>query len=634
MTAARAERRLAAIMATDIVGYSRLIDTDEAATLAAIKALRAEVIDPMLTEHKGRIVKLMGDGALVEFASVVGAVVCAIEMQKGIAAHQAARPLGRRLVFRIGINLGDVVVEGDDLFGDGVNVAARLEQLAPPGGVLVSGTAYDQMRGKLSLPLDNMGEQRVKNISDPVRTYSVRMDGAPRAWKLSLRRFRRWVPIAVAAVVLIALAAAATWWLRPVDGVIDKPAIAVLPFDNIGGDEASKRLADGVTEDIITDLAGFPDFYVMARNSTAVYAGKPVDIRQVGRDLDVRYVLAGSVQRQGDQIRVTAQLIDAKTGAHLWSERWDRPAADVFALQTEIVKQAVARLGGTGVIAEVEHRAAQRKRPGNLSAYEKYLLARDGLLAPTKEGTDKSIVLFKEVLEEDPTLARAWADLAWAYDHTVWFGADYAVAHPLAVDAARRAVEIDPMDGPAHAVLANQIGLDGDFARGKAELETALRLNPGNANILSLAAAWASTFGDPERGGELADQAIRIDPNYPPVVAGSFFMAYFMADRYEDALHIIDKEPGENSTRYSWAIRAASYAALAQREKAMAATKEALEHHPDLTAEGFANEPGFNETERKKIADAMLEAGFPACALPEKLAGIAKPFRLPQCLKT
>jgi tetratricopeptide (TPR) repeat protein len=201
-------------------------------------------------------------------------------------------------------------------------------------------------------------------------------------------------------------------------------------------------------------------------------------------------------------------------------------------------------------------------------------------------------------------------------------------------EAARRAVEIDPMDGPAHAVLANQIANDGDFERGKAELDTALRLNPGNANILSLAAGWSSTFGDPERGAELADQAIRLDPNYPPVVAGSFFMAYFMADRHEDALRIIDRQPVENRTKYSRTIRASSYAALGQGEKAPAATKEALEHDPDLTAEGFANEPGFNETERKKLAETMLEAGFPACAPPDKLAAIVKPFRLSECVKT
>jgi TolB-like protein/class 3 adenylate cyclase/Flp pilus assembly protein TadD len=630
----RAERRLTAIMAADIVGYSRLMEADEAATLTAIKALRVEVIDPLLVEHNGRIVKLMGDGALVEFHSVVDAVACAVAIQTGVAAHQAQTPPERRIVFRVGVNLGDVVVEGEDLLGDGVNVAARLEQLCPAGGVLISGSAYDQMKGKLNLPLDYTGEQRVKNISEPVRAYSVRMEGVKRGWSLRARRFRRFLPIAAAAVVLLAIAAAGTWWLRPVDRALAKPSIAVLPFDNLGRDEATARLADGITEDIITDLARFADFAVIARNSTEIYAGKSVDVRQVGKDLRVRYVLEGSVQRQGDQIRVTAQLIDAETGAHVWSDRWDRPAADVFALQTEIVQQAVNRLGGAGVIMEAEQRAAQRKRPENLSAYEKYLLGRDRVIRPSKERVDEAIALFKQALEEDPTLARAWADLAWAYDQSTWYGADYATAHPHALDAARRAVEIDPMDAGAHAVLGVQIAYDGDFARGKAELDTALRLNPGSADILALAAGWSSTFGDPARGAELADQAIRINPNYPVSVTVNFYMAYFMAGRHEDSLRIIDQQRVENRTRFSWAIRASNYAALGQLERAKAATREALEQHPDLTAEGFANEPGFNETERKKLADTMRAAGFPLCALPDKLAGMAQPFRLPECSAT
>jgi tetratricopeptide (TPR) repeat protein len=347
--------------------------------------------------------------------------------------------------------------------------------------------------------------------------------------------------------------------------------------------------------------------------------------------LTVRYVLEGSVQRQGEQIRVTAQLIDAQTGAHVWSERWDRPAADVFALQTEIVQQAANRIGGSGAVMEAEHRAAQRKRPENLSGYEKYLLGRDRIIRPSKERVDEAIALFKQALDEDPTLARAWVELAWAYDQSTWYGADYATAHPLALDAARRAVEIDPMDAGAHAVLGVQIAYDGDFERGKAELETALRLNPGSADILALAAGWSSTFGDPARGAELADQAIRINPSYPASITVNFFMAYFMAGRHDDSLRIINQQRLENQTRFSWVIRAANYAALGQLEEAKAATREALEHHPDLTAEGFANEPGFNETERKKLAETMRKAGFPSCAKPEQLSALENPFRLPEC---
>src|SRR5689334_19183145 len=347
MATVRAERRLTTIMAVDIVGYSRLIQTDEAANLAAIKALRSAVIDPLLAEYTGRIVKLMGDGALIEFGSVVDAVTCAIAVQKSLSARQADVPPDRRIVFRIGVNLGDVVVEGEDLLGDGVNVAARLEQLCPPGGVLVSGTVYDHMKGKLDLPLDFTGEQQVKNMAQPVRTYRVRIEGVKPGWSLRVRRFRRWLPGAAALLIGLILLGAGLWWFRPVE-TTSGMSIAVLPFDNYGGEEATQRLANGLTEDIITDLSQARDFDVIARNSTEAYKGKSVDVRQVGRDLNVRYVLEGSVQRQDDQIRITAQLIDAASGAHLWSERWDKPSKDFFAVQSEIGDQLGNRLVGGG----------------------------------------------------------------------------------------------------------------------------------------------------------------------------------------------------------------------------------------------------------------------------------------------
>jgi TolB-like protein/class 3 adenylate cyclase/tetratricopeptide (TPR) repeat protein len=631
MAEARAERRLAAIVIADIVGYSRLIEIDESSTLGAVKALRTAAIDPLVSEYRGRVVKLMGDGIVLEFPSVVDATACAVAIQKAVAARQGDVPTGRRLIFRIGINLGDIVVDGDDLLGDGVNVAARLEQLCPPGGVLVSGTAYDQMKGKLGIPLDFAGAQQVKNIAEPVRTYSVRLEGLKPGWRLTARRYRRLLPVAIAALIALVLASGAIWWMSPVEKGWTKASIAVLPFDSYGGDEATGRLASGITEDIITDLARFPDFTVIARNSTAVYSGKPVDVRQIGKDLNVRYILEGSVQRQADQLRVTAQLIDTASGTHVWSERWDRPAADVFAVQTEIVQQAVNQLGGSGVIMKAENRAAERKRPENLSAYEKYLLGRDRILNPTKERIEEAIRLFKQALEEDPSLARAWVDLAWAYDQSTGYGADNATMHPLALAAARRAVEVDPLDAGAHLVLGQMIAYDGDFSRAKAEFDTALRLNPSSADVLAIYASSASTFGEPERGAELADQALLLNPNYPPAQSGAYYYAYFMAGRYKDALRILDKQPIETRTMYGWIIRAATLASLGERDKAHAAAKDALAHYSDLTAEGFVNDPGFNDTERKKLAEALRDAGFPACAFQEKLAGIAKPFRLPEC---
>ncbi|MER8434925.1 tetratricopeptide repeat protein [Mesorhizobium caraganae] len=622
-------------MAADIVGYSRLMETDEAATLGAIKALRVEVIDPLLNEHKGRVVKLMGDGALVEFHSVVDAVACAVAIQTRVAAHQSEAFAERRIVFRIGINLGDVVVEGDDLFGDGVNVAARLEQLCPPGGVLISGTAYDHMKGKLSLPIDFAGAQKVKNIAEPVRTYSVRMQGAKRGWSPRTRRIRRFLPTAAVSLVLLALVAAGAWsWLRPVDTATAKPSIAVLPFSNYGGDEATGRLADGITEDIITDLARFPEFEVVARNSTEAYKGKPVDVRQIAAALHVGYVLEGSIQRQGTRVRINAQLIEAASGNHLWSDRWDRPDQDVFAVQTEIAEQVTNRLGGgAGLIQETGRTAAKRKRPENLNAYEYYLLGTEKLEQMTEADIEEAIRLLTRAVELDPGLARAWVELYHSHSLLASFGVNPESERKVAVEAAERAVRLDPSDAEAHAVLGMSFGERGDLARAKIELDTALRMAPGSAEILTFYVGWASTFGEPERGVELVDQVIRLDPNYPLWATGVFSFAYFMAGRYEDALKMQARMTLETYNLPKWSMRCGSLAALGRTEDAKACVAEALKRFPDLTIEAMANEPGFSDAEHLRFIETMRKAGFPACASSEALAKFAKPQRLLECEK-
>jgi TolB-like protein/class 3 adenylate cyclase len=634
----RAERRLSAIMAADIVGYSRMIEADETATLAAIEALRAQVIDLLLTEYKGRVVKMMGDGAIVEFGSVVDAVLCAVAIQKQVAINQREVAPQRQIIFRIGINLGDVVVAGDDLLGDGVNVAARLEQLSPPGGVLVSGTAYDQLRGKLNLPIDFAGEQRVKNISQPVRTYSVRMEGAKRDWSLRTRQLRRYLPLTLALIALAIAAGAVAWWLQPMEPALAaNPSIAVLPFDNIGGDETTGRFADGITEDIITDLARYREVDVIARNSTAVYEGKPVDVRQVGQDLNVRYVLEGSVQRQGDQIRITAQLLDAMTAAHIWSDRWDRPVADLFAVQTEISEQVTSRLVDTkGAIPASERVAARRASPKDLTAYELYVRGREALERFTKESVAEAVSLLKLAVEKDPTLARAWQKLAAAYDVSVAFGAEPATARADALRAAERAVALDPMDAIAHAHLAHLVGTLGEFQRSQAEFETALRLNPGSADVMTMYIGSASTFGEPQRGAELVDRAIRLNPDYPSWATGSFSYAYFMAGRYGDALRVLEQQSTDNYARYSWVAGAVSNAALGNHDEAKTWVTKTLEHHPDLTIEGFVSDPGkgMSDVERELLIDTMRQAGFPPCAKPDQLKGIANPIRLPECSAT
>ena len=407
----------------------------------------------------------------------------------------------------------------------------------------------------------------------------------------------------------------------------------MLPFANLAGDEATGRLADGLTEDIITDLSRYRNMDVIAHNSTEVYKGKAVDVRQVGRDLNVRYVLEGSVQREGDQIRVTAQLIDAASDAHLWSERWDKPSKDFFAVQSDIADQLGSRLGGGGVIDKAEQAAARRSRPENFTAYELYLAGRSEHVRATPEGNKNAIELLERAVAADPSLARAWAELAFARQFLIiCCGADPAVVLPPALAAARRAVEIDPSDALAHAALAWILGMQGNFAASEAEFETALRLNPGDAEILALYSAWASTFGHPERGAEAADHAIRLNPNYQVWQAWNFSYAYFAAGRFEDALRILERLPKDNYNFYSWVYRAASYAALGRSAEAKAATSDALQHFPDLTIEGFTGTADWTDADRKRLIGPMRAAGFPPCAKPEILAKNPQLVRLPECL--
>ena len=399
-------RKIAAILVADIVGYSRLAAADEDRTLSRLRGLRSDLIDPAIDAHRGRIVKRTGDGSLIEFRSVVDAVRCAIEVQTGLAERNAGLPAERRIEFRVGIHLGDVVEESDgDLMGDGVNIAARLEGIAAPGAICLSEDAYRQVKGRLDLAVSDLGPTQLKNIAEPIRVYSLEVgqparakpapdtepsEKPPESQSRPRAAGRRILWAATVALVLASALGAWHFWPRhPAPGLVGRASLAVLPFANIAGDEATGRLADGLTEDIITDLSRYRNMDVIARNSTGAYKGKPVDVRQVGKDLNVRYVLEGSVQREGDQIRVTAQLIDATTDAHLWSERWDKPLKEFFAVQSEIADQLGNRLGGAGVIDKAEQEAARRSRPENLTAYELYLAGHGENLRMTAEGIQK-----------------------------------------------------------------------------------------------------------------------------------------------------------------------------------------------------------------------------------------------------
>ena len=414
MEAIHAERRLVAILAADIVGYSRLIEADEAGTLAAIKTVRSEVIDPLLTEYHGRVVKQMGDGLIVEFGSVVDAVACAVALQREIAAQQAEVTSQHRVLYRMGINLGDVVVEGDDLLGDGVNIAARLEQLCDTGGLFVSGTAYDQLQGKLGLPLEFVGEQHVKNISRPVRAYRVRFDGVRQNRQSRIGRSGKWaVPCGHRASVRRSSDMA--WPVEQGRGTAsasrvalalpDKPSIAVLPFDNLSSDPEQVYFADGMTEDLITDLSKLSGIFVVSRNSTFTYKGKPTKVQQVAEELGVRYVLEGSVRRQGDQVRINAQLIDAHGDHHLWADRYDGAMSDIFALQDKVVGEIVSAL--TVEITSTEKAEAAQVETGNPQAYDSLLQGLEHLRGDTEAETLKAIPLLERAIELDPDYSRA-----------------------------------------------------------------------------------------------------------------------------------------------------------------------------------------------------------------------------------
>jgi class 3 adenylate cyclase/TolB-like protein len=633
MATAWVERRLAAILAADVVGYSHLVEMDEAGTLAALKSSRREVIDPLLAKHHGRIVKLMGDGLIAEFGSVVDAVACAVAVQKGIAEQQAEVPPDRRIILRIGVNLGDVVVEGEDLLGDGVNIAARLEQICEPGGVMISGTAFDHLQGKLGLPLAFAGEQRLKNIDRPIRTYRINPRGPQSTVK------PRWGPrgllrsLALAALLVMGLGMSLWLWLGADNPMrTQRPAIAVLPFVTYATDEATNRLASGLTDDIITDLSRQTGIDVIARASTEVYRSRPTDVRQIGRDLAVRFVLGGSIQREGDQIRATARLSDTATGAQVWSNRWDRPARDVFAVQTEIAEQVIGQFEMlTGPIRTLALTAAKRKRPESLTAYELTLLGVEKQLSPTRESMAESIQILNKAIDVDPNYPQAWVELAWAHTSAATYGADAAASGQAALQAARRAVELDPNAPDAHSVLGHVLATRGEFDQAKSAFETSLRLNPSSFSILVYYARWASTFGEAERGAILADRAIRLNPSYRPWAAGFLRYAYFMAGRYKDALQAMDRQSPDNYSKHAWIQRAASFAALGQTEEARATLGETLKRYPDLTIEGYVNDPGLNEVDREHLIRTMKLAGFPACAGQDQLGRLAKPVRLPEC---
>ncbi len=507
-----AARRLAAILAADVGGYSRLMGEDEEGTLERLKALRREPVDPKIAEHNGRIVKTTGDGLLVEFASVVDAVRCAVEMQQGMAVRNADVPAGRRIEFRIGINLGDIISDEGDIYGDGVNVAARLEALAEPGGICVAGVVRDQVRDKLDFAFEDLGEQQVKNIARPVHVYRVR--------------------IAAPAVEP-----------RPPLALPDKPSLAVLPFQNMSGDPEQEYFADGMVEEITTAVARLPWLFVIARNSAFTYKGKAIDVKQVARELGVRYVLEGSVRKAANRVRITGQLIDTATGAHIWADRFDGALDDIFELQDQVASSVAGAIEPKLRLAEIQRTA--RKPTENLNAYDLYLRALDEFRKPALGGSDAAISLLRQALSVDPSYAPA-ATLIGAVRRAQSIAgtplSDQQIAEALRLS--RHAIEIGMDDPEALAQAGGNLALlGGEHAAAMRAIERALLLNPNCAAAWAHAAAVHCFANRPEAAIEAAQRAMRLSPLDPGLYAQEWMLGYalMLAGRYDEAIEWVNR---------------------------------------------------------------------------------------------
>ena len=557
------ERRLAAILAADVVGYARLIRADEDATITALKALRADLIDPRIAAHHGRVVKLMGDGMLAEFSSVVDAVSAAVETQQAVAEHNSDLPQEKRIEFRVGINLGDVVIDGDDIHGDGVNVAARLEGLAEPGGIRISGAVYDQVRDRTDFAFEDLGEQEVKNINRPVRVWRWLHDGAATTGDT------------VATV-------------RPLPPP-DKPCIAVLPFNNMSGDPEQEYFADGITEDIITGLSRFREFLIIARNSTFVFKGAAVDIKTVARELSARYVVEGSVRKAGNRIRITAQLIDAQNGAHLWAERYDRDLTDIFAVQDEVTESIISAIAPRSVEAEL--RRTKRLTETELGSWDLLLQARFVLGWHEKKSNAQAQKLLAKAIELDPSNAQAFGSLSSAlYLGSVmgWVD-DIQSARRAAKSAAQKAVALDPDDALAHASLSRSFAYydsEADFESAIAEARLALRLNPNLAVGHGVLCGILALTGDLEAARKHLETAIRLSPRDPdiPLRLVAYNVGAFAAGEYEDVIRNAARAIRSNPDYPApYRQRAASLAMLGRLDEARRDIDRLLALIPGIT---------------------------------------------------
>jgi len=586
MAGERVERRLSAIFASDIVGYSRLMEADEEGTLARMNAHRREFLEPAVAQNRGRIVKRTGDGVLIEFSSAVDAARCAIDVQRGMGERNAGVSPERRIELRIGIHVGDIMIEDDDIFGDGVNIAARLESIAQPGGICISDDAYRQVRGKVNVNFQDSGEQELKNIARPVRVYQLRPEAATAAAK-------------------------------PASGLAlpDKPSIAVLAFQNMSGDVEQEFFADGIAEDIITALSKAHWLFVIARNSSFSYKGKSVDVREVGRDLGVRYVLEGSVRKAGNRVRITAQLIDATSGHHVWAERYDRALEDIFAVQDEITRSIIGAIAPGIVAAEIQR--TRGKEAAQLGQWERVMRAHWHVWRFTREDCREAFHLTDEILRRDPNNALALADLSfnWHFGGVFgWTTEPIAKAMEKSVDAARRAVAAEDRDATAQAALAVYEVFSNRHDDAIKRLMRAVELDPNSSLARGQLGVALSFGGEPDRSIAALEDAKRLSPRdylmviWHAVDAWSHLHAERFADAMACAKQAIEFNPAFPD---SHGILAAAAAHLWQMTEAQAGLAEFVRLLPELTlSDPRLIRPFRRPADRERFLAGLHKAGL------------------------
>lgn len=633
MAEERMQRHLAAILAADVVAYTRLMEADESDTFARFRAHRNELFEPEIKKHNGRIFKLTGDGMLAEFGSVVDAVECAVVLQRGMVARNEGVPSDRRIEMRIGVTLGDVILDGEDCYGEGVNIAARLQQLSPQGGICVSQTVVDHLGNKLPLDFTDLGAHQVKNLAKPVHAWQVRLDGSPlhRGRPTNTARKRSW--LVAASIAVAALAAGMIWVLYPRDiavlthttqpplSQVAAQSVAVLPFTNVSGDPALDYFADGVTETLTAGLSRSPAIRVIARTSAAAYKGKAVDVRQIGRELGAQFILEGSVQKGADKVRIVAQLIDTATGDHVWSDRYDGEAADALALQDEVAEMVIGSVGGNhGLIRKQEYEQAWGKDQANLDEYDYFLRGQQLFSRFTKEDTLRALAVWQEGLARNQGSGLLRIVVGWAHFQLFYGGwseapdADLQRAFELVEQglATRPLPPIGKYNG--HLLRAwLQVYHKKDWDQAWHERDIVLALNPNDASTIVSMAELAIQSGQPDEAiASLSREGISWDTSYifsSPHV--HFGMAYFMKGEYQTALEHLQREPNLDPL-YTLAFLAATYAELGQLEEARATARKILAGNANATlALMRAVWPFRREADSERLIGALRKAGLP-----------------------